>query len=157
MWICQPHNHSDLTILEFLTKRTPLEVPIQTINHHPIGLWEAESAINVEEIRGYHHLSYPHLPWIVGLKVIGVLWWQSHWCCHCQTGWKAPSIPDVVDDVGREPTWRSIFESIKMRMQRMLSPTTVGGGIWWYTIVQDVEIAPSSCMTYGLCKVIPKN
>ena len=105
-------------------------MPILTINHHCIGIPEARTAIDIEEITSYHHLSYPRLPWIVGSKVIEFWCQQPHQCCHCQTGWKAPGIPNVVDDVGRlEPTWRSIYLSLKMRMQRMLSPTTVGGGI----------------------------
>ena len=36
----------------------PLEMPIWIINQHPTSLQEARTAINIEEIRGYHHLSY---------------------------------------------------------------------------------------------------
>ena len=44
-------NHSDLTIWEILPERTPPEMPILTINHHPANLQEAGTTINVEEIR----------------------------------------------------------------------------------------------------------
>ena len=136
-------------------QRTPPEMPIPTINHCPTNLQGAGTTINVEEIRSYHHLSYPCHPQIMDLKVIGIRCQQPHQCCHCQTGWKAPN---MVENIGRpEPTWRLIYLSLKMRMQRMLSPTRVGGGIWWYTVVQNAEIAPSSHTPSGHCKVIPEN
>ena len=94
-------------------------------------------------------------PQITGLKVIGV---QPPPCCHCQTGQKAPGIPGKVDNVGRlESTWKVIYPSLKMRTQRMLWPTRVGGGIWWYTVVQDAEIVHSCHMPFGLCKVTLEN
>ena len=131
-----------MTVQEILPKRTPPEMPIQTINYCPTGLWEAVTTINIEETRGYHLLSSAYHPQIRGLKVVGVQCWQPHWCHHCQTGLRAPG---EADNVGRlEPTWKLIYPSLKMRMQRMLWPTRVGGGIWWYTIVQDAEIIPSS-------------
>ena len=110
-------------------------MPIQTISCCLASLWEARTAIDVVETRGYHHLSPCCHPWIVGSKKIGVQCWQPHQCHHCQIGPKAPSIPSEVDDVGRpEPTWKLIYPSLKMRMQRMLWPTRVGGGIGWFTI-----------------------
>ena len=94
-----------LTIWGILPKRTSLEMPIQTINYHLTSLWEARPAIDVEENRGYHYLSSPHHPWIAGSKVIGVQCRQPHWCCHCQTGPRAPHGPGKVENVGRpEPT-----------------------------------------------------
>ena len=45
----------------------------------------------------------------------------------------------------------------KMRTQRMLWPTRVGGGIWWYTIMQDAEIVPSSHMPSSPYRVILEN
>ena len=158
MSISWPHNHSGLTIWEIIPERTPPEMPIQTISYCLTGLREDRNAIDVKETRGYHHLSPNCHPWIAGLKVIGVLHQQPHQCCHCQTGPKAPSVPGKVDDVGRpEPTWKLIYPSLKMRMQRMLWPTRVGGGIWQYTTVQDAEIVPSSHMPSSPYRVIPEN
>ena len=80
-------------------------MPILTIDHCPTSLQEAGTAIDVEEIRSYHHLCYPCLPQIMGLKVIGVQCQQPHQCYHCQTGQKTPGIPSKVDNMGRlEPT-----------------------------------------------------
>ena len=76
-------------------QKDTLEMPIQTINYCLAGLWEARTTIDVEETRGYCHLSSPCHPLIAGLKVIGVQCQQPHWCCHCQTGLKAPGIPGV--------------------------------------------------------------
>ena len=42
-----------------------------------------------------------------------------------------------------------------MRIQRMLWPTKVGGGIWLYTVVQDSKIVHSSHTPFSPCKVIP--
>ena len=68
---------------------------------------------------------------IMGLKVIGVQCQWPHGCHHCQTGLKVPGIPSKVYELGRlEPTWKLIYPSLKMRMQRMLWPTRAGGGIW---------------------------
>ena len=158
MWICRSPNHSDLTNGEIHPKRTFLDMPIQTINYHLTGLWGARTIIDVEETWGSYHLS-PHChPQIVGLKVTGFQCWMPRQCHHCQTGQKAPHVPGEVDDVGKlEPTWKLICPSLKMRMQRMLWPITVGGGIWWYTIMQDAEIANSSCMPFSPCKAILEN
>ena len=133
-------------------------MPLWTISYHLASLQGAETAINVEETRGYHQVSPHHHPWITGLKLIGVQYWQPHWCSHCQTGQKAPSVPGKVDNGGRpEPSWKLIYPSLKMRTQRMLWSTRVGGGIWWYTIMQDAENLHSSCMPFVLCKVTPEN
>ena len=84
-------------------KGTP-EMPIQTISYCPTSLHKAGITVDVEEIRGYH-LSSPCLPWIMGSKVIGVWCGQPRQCHHCQTGQKAPGIPDMENDVERlEPT-----------------------------------------------------
>ena len=122
------------------------EMLIQTINYHLIGLWGAGTANDIEETRGYHHLSPHCCPQIMGLKVIGDWCQCPHQCHHCQTSQKAPSIPSKLDDVERlEPTWKLFLLTLKTRMQKMLWPMIVGGGIWWYTIVQDAEIEHSSC------------
>ena len=76
-------------------------MPIQTINYYSTSLQEAGTTIDVEEIRGYHHLSSPCHPQIVGLTVIGVWCQQSHQCHHCQIGQKAPGISNVADNEGR--------------------------------------------------------
>ena len=95
---------------------------------------------------------------IVGFKAIGVWCQWPHWCHHCQTGQKIPSVPREVDDVGKlEPTWKVIYPSLKKRMQRMLWPNKVGGGIWLYTIVSDAKIIPSSCTLFSPCKVTLEN
>ena len=157
-WICQPHNHSDLTDGEIHPTRTFLEMPIQTINYHLASLLGARTIIDIEETRGFCHLS-PHChPQIVGLKATGVQCWPPHWCHLCQTGQKAPNVPREVDNVGKpEPTWKLIYPSLKMRTQRMLWPIKVGGGHWQYTIVWDAEIAHSSHMPFGPCKATPVN
>ena len=123
---------------------SPQQMPVWTTSNHPTGCRKAAITIDIEGTRGYYFLSHPHLLWIAGSKVIGVQCWQPHQC-HCsQTDWKAPGIPSMADNVGRlEPMWRSIYPSLKMRMQRMPSLIRVGGGTWWYTIMWDVGIAPS--------------
>ena len=61
----------------------------------------------------------PSPPQIADSKAIGVQCRQPHWCHHSQTGQKAPGIPDMADNAGGlEPTWRLIYPSLKMRMQR---------------------------------------
>ena len=73
-------------------------------------------------------------------------------------GQKVPGIPSKVDDMGRlDPTWKLIYLSLKMRMQRILWPTRGWGGIWWYTIVWDDKIIHSFCMPFGPSKVTPEN
>ena len=155
MWICWPHNHLGLTIQKILPKRTPPEMPIQTISYCITGLQEVR---NCNWCRGDHHLG-PHChPQIMGSKLIEVQYQQPHQCCPCQTGLKGAGIPSKVDDVGRlEPTWKLIYLSLKMRMQRMLWPTRVGSGIWWYAILQDAETIPSSCMPSSHYRVRPEN
>ena len=119
--------------------------------HQPLG---AKTAIDIEETRGSYHLSPLCCPQIVDLKAIGVWCQQPHWCHHCQTGQKAPGIPGEVDDMGKpKPTWKLIYLPSKIRMQRMLWPTKVGGGIWLYTIVQDAEIVHSSHMQFSPCRL----
>ena len=43
-----------------------------TINDCHIGPQGTEIAIDIEETKGLHHLSSPHLPQIMGLIVTGV-------------------------------------------------------------------------------------
>ena len=75
--MCESVNPTTIEIQpsgRFSPKRTPPEMPIQTISYHLASLQQAGTAIDVEETRGNHHLS-PHChPQIVGLKVIGA------WC-----------------------------------------------------------------------------
>ena len=63
---------TDLTVLEIFPERTPLEVPIQTISYHLTSLQEARTAIDIEDTRGYHHLSSHCHPCITDSKVIAV-------------------------------------------------------------------------------------
>ena len=80
-------------------------MPLQTISYCLAGLQGARTAIAIEDARGYHHLSPHHHLWTAGLKVIGVQCQQHHQCHHCQTGMRAPGIPDEVHNMGRpEPT-----------------------------------------------------
>ena len=51
-----------------------------------------------------------------------------------------------------EPTWRLIYQSLKIRMQRMSSPTRVGGGTWLYIIMWDARTAPSFHTPSSPCK-----
>ena len=93
-----------------------------------------------------------------GLKATGAWCWLPWQCHHYQTGQKAPSIPREVDNVGKpEHTWKLIYLSLKMRLERMLWLIKVGGGIWWYAIVQDAEIIRSSCIPFGPCKATPES
>ena len=90
-------------------------MPVLTINHCLAGCRVAGIGISIEEIRHWYHISHHHLLWIMTLKAIGVQ-------CQlpCQKGWKASSIPNVADDIRRlKPTWRLIYPSLKMRMQRI--------------------------------------
>ena len=59
----------------------------------------------------------------------------------------------MADDIGRlEPTWRLIYPSLKMRTQRMPSPTRVGDGTWLYIIMQDAGITPFFHTPSSPCK-----
>ena len=58
MWICQPHSHTDSTDREILPKRTPPEMPFQTINYCLTNLWGARTKIN----RRDQGLQPPHPP-----------------------------------------------------------------------------------------------
>ena len=42
---------------------------VQIVNHHLIGPQEAENVIDIGETKGLHHLSSPHLPQTMGLRV----------------------------------------------------------------------------------------
>ena len=119
---------------------------------------EVGTIIDVEETRVSYHLSPQFHPHIVGLKPTGVWCQPLHWSHCCKTGQKAPSIQREVGNVGKpEPIWKLIYPSLKTRIQRMLWPTKVGGGIWQYTIVWDARIVHSSCMPFVPCKVTPEN
>ena len=151
------------TIQIWLTRRfTPKghswNMLIQTTNYHLTSLWGAGTIIDIEETRDTYHLN-PHChPQTMGLKATGVQCWLPHWCHHCQTSQKAPDVPGEVDNVGKlEPTWKLIYPSLKMRMQRMLWLIKVGGGIWQYTIVQDAKIVCPSHMPFSPCKVTPES
>ena len=48
--------------------RMPLGMVVPIVNHHLISLQEAKNIIDVGETKGLHHLSSPHLLWIVGFE-----------------------------------------------------------------------------------------
>ena len=62
---------------------------------------EAKNAIDIGETKGIHHLGSPHLPWIMGLRVIGVHYPQLPQCCLGLTGQMDPNIPKEVDGTER--------------------------------------------------------
>ena len=49
-----------------------LGMVVLIINHHPVGPQEAKNIIDIGETKGLSHLSSPHLPQTVGLRVTGV-------------------------------------------------------------------------------------
>ena len=59
-------------------------------NHHHIGPQGAEITIDIGETKGLHHLSSPHLPWIMGLRATGVHYQQLPQCCLGLTGQMDP-------------------------------------------------------------------
>ena len=70
----------------------------QLLPHQPPRDWDYKWCRRDQRL---HHFSSPHLPWITGSKVIGIQYWWPHQCHNCQTGQKAPHIPDMADDIGR--------------------------------------------------------
>ena len=68
MWICQLPNHSGLTDREILPKRTPQEMPFQTISYCLASLQGARTTTAIEETRGYYHLSPHHHLQTAGLE-----------------------------------------------------------------------------------------
>ena len=96
------HNHLDSTGWEIFPDRPTLGMPVWTTSHHSTDHREARITINVEGTRDYYYLDYLHLLWIADSKAIGVQCWQSHQR-HCsQTDWKAPGVPSMVDNVGKQ-------------------------------------------------------
>ena len=74
-------------------------VPI--INHHIVGSQEAKNVIDIGETKGLYHLSSPHLPWTIGLRVTRVHYQQLPQCCLGLTGQTDPDIPEEVDSIER--------------------------------------------------------
>ena len=70
-------------------------------NYHLIGPQEAKNIIDIRETKGLCHLSSPHLPQIVGLKVTEVHYPQLPQCCLGLTGQMDPNIPDEGDGTKR--------------------------------------------------------
>ena len=75
---------------------------VLTINHHPISPQDAENVIDVGETKGLNHLSSPHLPQTVGLRVTRVCYQWLPQCCLGLTGQMDPDIPDKVDSIERK-------------------------------------------------------
>ena len=72
-----------------------------TVNHHHISPQGAEITIDIGETKGIHHLSSPHLPWIVGLRVTGA---HYQWLPSFHpglTGQMDPGIPNKGDSTKR--------------------------------------------------------
>ena len=72
------------------------------INHHLIGPQEAKNIIDIGETKGLNHLSSPHLPQTVGLRVTGV---HFQWLPRCHlglTGQMDPDISEKVDGIERK-------------------------------------------------------
>ena len=49
-----------------------LEIEVLTTHHHPVSPLEAKNITGIGETRGLNHLSSPHLPQIMDLRVTGV-------------------------------------------------------------------------------------
>ena len=86
MWICQPHNYSDLTDGEIHPKGTFPEMLIQTTNYHLTSLLGARTIIDAEETRDSYHVNPHHHSQTTDLKATGVQCQLPHQCHHCQTG-----------------------------------------------------------------------
>ena len=78
-------------------KDTPGDVSSghQLLPHQPQG---AETAVDIRGTKGYHCLSYHHLPKTMGSRVIGAHYQQIHQCHPCQIDQRDPSIPNMGDD-----------------------------------------------------------
>ena len=74
-------------------------VPI--INHHHVVPQEARNAIDIRETKGLHHIGSPHLPQIVGSRVIGVHYQCLPQCHLGLTGQMDPYVPDEGDSTKR--------------------------------------------------------
>ena len=64
------------------------------INQHHVSPQEAENAVDVRKTKDLHHLSSPHLPWILGSRPTEV---HYQWLPQCHlglTGQMDPNIPD---------------------------------------------------------------
>ena len=72
-----------------------------TITHHHISPQGAKIAIDVRETKGLCHLSFPHLPLTMGLRVTGVHYQRLPQCHLGLTGQTDPSIPDGGDGTER--------------------------------------------------------
>ena len=153
-----PPSHSDSIIkVSPPQKEHPKGAGLHS-QHHPIGHPEAGIMAIGDGTGGQFNPSHPHPCQIRDSKVIEVRCWQLLQCPHSWTGLKTHGIPNMADDVGRpEPTWRLIYPSLKMRTQRMPSPTRVGGGTWPYTIKQGVETVSSCLMPSDPSKVMQES
>ena len=74
-----------------------LGMVVPTINHHPVSPQKTKNVIDVGETKGLHHLSSPHLPQTMGLRVTGACYQWLPQCHLGLTGQMDPDIPDEVD------------------------------------------------------------
>ena len=77
-------------------------IVVPTTDCHPISPPEAENIIGIRETKGLIHLSFLHLPQIVGSRAIGVHYQQLPQCHPGLTGQMDPDIPDEVDGIERK-------------------------------------------------------
>ena len=75
---------------------------VLTVNHHPISSQEAKNIIDIGETKNLHHLSSPHLPQTMGLRVTGVHYQWLPQCCLGLTGQMGLDVPDKVDSITRK-------------------------------------------------------
>ena len=107
VWICWPNNPSGLIPQEVPFWKMHPGMVVLIIHCNLVGPPEAENVIDVRETKGLHHLSSLHLPQTMGLRAIGVHYWQLPQCHPGLTGQTDPDIPDKVDGTKmRELTWR---------------------------------------------------
>ena len=73
-----------------------LGMVVLTVNHHPVGPQEAKNVIDAGQTKGINHLSSPHLPQTVGLRVTGVCY---QWLPQCHPGLTGQTYQDILDEV----------------------------------------------------------
>ena len=71
------------------------------VNHHLVSPQEAKNITDIRETKGLNHLSSPHLPWTMGLRVTRVCYQWLPQCCLGLTGQTNPDAPEEVDGIER--------------------------------------------------------
>ena len=122
----------------------------QSLPHQPLG---AQTTIDVRGTKGFHCLSYHHLPQTEGSRVTGACYWQLHPCCPCQIDWRDPSIPSKGDNTKRMGALMKINLPV-FKDKDAKDVVTYQSWRWDPTMYQCMGCRdlPSCHMLFGLCK-----